>query len=425
MTDHEIEQRIKQSVEACTPDVLDKIMSSCTSQSAPAEEPTPISSHRRWSFPRMAAIAAILVVIVAASFVFGRMSGAPAGQTSVASVVSLDVNPSIALNLDADAIVLEAAALNADAQEILSGIPLEGSHVNTAVSAIIGSLLSHGYIDELANSILISVEDSDAARGERLSAEITQDINEALSTASVNASVLSQYISGGETDNVGALAQEYGISHGKAALISEIIEANPTYTFAELSALSVNDLNLILSNPKNTVDSVTSSGSASTGAYISSDEALNAALADAGLTSGDIFDVDVEFDVDHGRMIYDVEFCSGSLEYEYEIDAADGSIVERPWHVQQSEGGVVPPEESAAPSPSPAPQTGDIGAEAARDIALQHAGFSLGDIHDLDIELDHDDGRLQYKVDFNAGFSEYEYEIDAATGTIIEYDIDD
>ena len=425
MTDHEIEQRIKQSVEACTPDVLDKIMSSCTSQSAPAEEPTPISSHRRWSFPRMAAIAAILVVIVAASFVFGRMSGAPAGQTSVASVVSLDVNPSIALNLDADAIVLEAAALNADAQEILSGIPLEGSHVNTAVSAIIGSLLSHGYIDELANSILISVEDSDAARGERLSAEITQDINEALSTASVNASVLSQYISGGETDNVGALAQEYGISHGKAALISEIIEANPTYTFAELSALSVNDLNLILSNPKNTVDSVTSSGSASTGAYISSDEALNAALADAGLTSGDIFDIDVEFDVDHGRMIYDVEFRSGSLEYEYEIDAADGSIVERPWHVQQSEGGVVPPEESAAPSPSPAPQTGDIGAEAARDIALQHAGFSLGDIHDLDIELDHDDGRLQYKVDFNAGFSEYEYEIDAATGTIIEYDIDD
>lgn len=33
-----------------------------------------------------------------------------------------------------------------------------------AVNAIMGSLLKHGYVDELANSILISVEDDDAAR---------------------------------------------------------------------------------------------------------------------------------------------------------------------------------------------------------------------------------------------------------------------
>ncbi len=406
MTDREIEQRLASTVEMVTPDVLDGIMAACGAQ--PEAQVTPISSAKKRSlFPRIAAVAAMLVLIVAASFALGRFT---AGG-SVASIVSLDVNPSIELRLDDKAIVLGATAMNPDAQEVLEGIPLEGAHVNTAVSAVIGSLLSHGYIDELANSILISVEDSDAARGERLSAEITQDINETLAAASVNASILSQYISGAEVDS---LSQEYGISHGKAALINEILEANPTYSFAELSALSVNDLNLILSNPKNSVDGVTSTGSASSGAYIGTEAALAASIADAGLTADQLSKIEVEFDFDNGLMVYDVEFDYGRTEYEYKIDALTAAIVERPYFT----GNQV---ETPAPSGG---VDGDIGYEAARDIALNHAGFAAGDVRELEVEADYDDGRLEYSVEFKSGYMEYEYEIDGTTGAIIEYDVD-
>ena len=38
----------------------------------------------------------------------------------------------------------------------------------------------------------------------------------------------------------------------------------------------------------------------------------------------------------------------------------------------------------------------------------------------MDIELDEEDGKLVYEVEFKAGGTEYDYEIDAATGTILQ-----
>ena len=44
-----------------------------------------------------------------------------------------------------------------------------------AVNALIGSLLQRGYVDELANSILISVEDGDSVRGAALQQELAAE----------------------------------------------------------------------------------------------------------------------------------------------------------------------------------------------------------------------------------------------------------
>ena len=45
----------------------------------------------------------------------------------------------------------------------------------------------------------------------------------------------------------------------------------------------------------------------------------------------------------------------------------------------------------------------------------------------MKVKQDWDDGRLEYEVEFNVGWTEYEYTIDGATGAILEYeqDIDD
>lgn len=66
----------------------------------------------------------------------------PSGHAgnSVASVVSLDVNPSIQLQVNSKERVLSADALNDDAQVILEGMDLKGTQLNVAVNAIVGSL---------------------------------------------------------------------------------------------------------------------------------------------------------------------------------------------------------------------------------------------------------------------------------------------
>ena len=166
--------------------------------------------------------------------------------------------------------MIEAIPLNVDAEEILAEMKLKGTDVHTATNAIIGSLLKHGYIDELANSILLSVEDKDSVRGAALQKTLSNEISAILEGASVNAALLSQYV---VEDSVNEVSQQYEISHGKAALIEHILAANNTYSFDELAKLSVNELNLIVSNPKNDVKDVEATGTVTDGAYIGKEKA--------------------------------------------------------------------------------------------------------------------------------------------------------
>lgn len=58
----------------------------------------------------------------------------------------------------------------------------------------------------------------------------------------------------------------------------------------------------------------------------------------------------------------------------------------------------------------------------AKAIALEHAGLAQGDVTQLRIELERDDGRLEYEIEFTSGNREYDYEIDAETGRILSFE---
>ena len=60
-----------------------------------------------------------------------------------------------------------------------------------------------------------------------------------------------------------------------------------------------------------------------------------------------------------------------------------------------------------------------ISRDEAKEIALNHAGVS--DVSNFKIELDDN----KYEIEFKVGYQEYEYEINATTGKIISYEIDD
>lgn len=61
----------------------------------------------------------------------------------------------------------------------------------------------------------------------------------------------------------------------------------------------------------------------------------------------------------------------------------------------------------------------------ALDIALKHAGYDMDDTLYTKVKKDHDDGMEVYEVEFRVGFVEYDYEIEVASGQILNFDIDD
>ncbi len=238
----------------------------------------------------------------------------------VASTIGIDVNPSITVTVNKKEKVLDVTANNDDARIILEGMDLAGSDINVAINALIGSMVKNGYIDELANSILISIDNPNSAESEALRQKIVDELNAFINSGN-NISVVSQSIT--SSSDKEALANSYGISVGKLELIEKLIAKNNLYTYEDLKDLSINELNLLLGS---TTENVTTSGTASDKSYIGRDKALEIALSDAGVSSPTWSEV--EMDYDDGFMTYEVEFTYNNREYEYEINAITGDISE-------------------------------------------------------------------------------------------------
>lgn len=238
----------------------------------------------------------------------------------VASTIGIDVNPSITVTVNKKEKVLDVTANNDDAKIILEGMDLAGSDINVAINALIGSMVKNGYIDELANSILISVDNPNSAESEALRQKIVDELNAFINSGN-NISVVSQSIT--SSSDKEALANSYGISVGKLELIEKLIAKNNLYTYEDLKDLSINELNLLLGS---TTENVTTSGTASDKSYIGKDKALEIALSDAGVSS--VTWSEVEMDYDDGFMTYEVEFTYNNREYDYEINAITGDVLE-------------------------------------------------------------------------------------------------
>lgn len=100
-----------------------------------------------------------------------------------------------------------------------------GSSLDVTVNALIGSMLRNGYLNENANSILVSVDTRDAAKGSALREKLAGEIDSLLRTDTFSGAVLSQTVAADAA--LQQLAQEYGISLGKAQLVQEIAAKIP------------------------------------------------------------------------------------------------------------------------------------------------------------------------------------------------------
>lgn len=352
MTDKDMEKYLASAVEQNTPDILDALLDELEfadpqeslgarlladeEQSAAAKgnpaagggkdsaedrfvvvQPSRKYSGRSGSLLKpLMSIAAALVLVVGGLAVFRNAS-------STFAVVGMDVNPGIELTINRNEKVTGARAVNSEGEEILSEMDLRGTDINTACNAVAGAMLTHGYLTDTSNSILMSVQAKDPALGKDVEKRVSENLNAYLEDSMITHAIMAQYVD--DDDELKSFAEANGISVGKALLIRKLLNTGSTkMTEQDLLALSTQDL-ILLGQSRNAGSDI-SFGSADTSKYIGEDAAVTAALAEAGIHADAAAGLKTEFDCDDGKIVYEVEFTSGGMEYEYEIDAVSGAV---------------------------------------------------------------------------------------------------
>jgi uncharacterized membrane protein YkoI len=204
---------------------------------------------------------------------------------------------------------------------------------------------------------------------------------------------------------------------------------------------------------ENKAAAAASSATGSATQQITQDKAKEIALTHAGVAAKDAISLYVKQEREYGKTVYEVDFYAGGYEYDYEIDAVTGAILEAEKEVDDkastrsqiaaSAAAAAPdatasatPKAATAPSttttttpsttttttPSAASTAQQITQAKAKEIALNHAGLSESQVRKLKCEQDHENGRLVYEVEFETATMEYEYEIDANSGAILDYE---
>ncbi|MDO5568969.1 MAG: PepSY domain-containing protein [bacterium] len=411
MKRRDINKHINEAFDKITPANYNKVISKLENKKGVILEMEKSQEKKHNLFYKYAMCAMIVVFI-------GIISTYFINTKTVYSSLTIDVNPSIKLSVNKNKKIVNAEALNNEGVIILDNMELSGSSLDVATNAIIGSMLRNGYISELKNSILLTVDGKNAEFNETIKQELSNKIDEFLSAYKLDGSVISQTIeSNNEIDNI---ANTYNISTGKAKLINDICKSNNLYSLEELAKLSINELNLLASSAKNNVTTVDINGTASDKSYIGSETAKEIVAKKIGTEVNSITSWEVELDFDNGIMVYEVECYYNNIEYDYELNAQTGEIIKYDDDLIEIDNSISSSPNNPEIDNSPASETDNnyISKEKVKEIVFSDAKVTT--VTDLEIDFEYKAGVAIYEVDFDVNDIEYNYELNAQTGEIIK-----
>ena len=222
----QLEACIRSAVCELTPDVLDRIDLNTPQEKEAAARP--VRNVRRRVTGILAAACLSMIALAGGTYTYqnGRVD----------SVIGIDVNPSVELSVNRRNKVLEAEALNDDGTAIMEDMDLKGVDLNVAINAVIGSMVTQGYLNDLDNAILVTVSNDSIKKAQGLRYSVVKDIQATLEEKQLKAVVYDQQVI--EEDEVKQLADEYNISYGKAYFLKELIGQNSSMTMEPMTALT-------------------------------------------------------------------------------------------------------------------------------------------------------------------------------------------
>ncbi len=156
--------------------------------------------------------------------------------------------------------------------------------------------------------------------------------------------------------------------------------------------------------------------------YLSENEVKEIVINDTGLNSNDIYFDNVDLDMEDNA--YDVDFYYNNVEYEYKIDAKNGRIIYNNFNIDntsnQNNNNTNATNETNENTNNNITTT-EITLDEAKNIALEHAQLNENDVTFTKTQMDTDDGKQVYDIDFIYNNEEYDYEIAVSNGEVISY----
>lgn len=353
------------------------------------------------------------------------------------SIIAIDVNPSIELKVSRNNKVISAKGINEGGKTIIGDMNLKRINLDVALNAITGSMITNGYLTLDDANILVSVENDNLVKADKLRAIIVSNIEKMLreEKSNITTMVINQTISENKNERktTSTIASSYNISHGKAVFISNLIKKNSTLKLEDLANMSLKDIAALIDRKKidisdivdfDTDDSTYENIEESikdinednidyNANYIGSAKAKTIALAHAKINVLNVTYIKSELDDDDKLVKYEVEFKASNTKYEYDIDALTGEIISSVTEVGDN---------NDDDNDDVDQQTTYIGTTKAKEISTNHA--KLSNVTFTKAVLDTEDNVKVYEIKFIANGDEYEYIINAKTGKIVDFNIE-
>jgi hypothetical protein len=181
-----------------------------------------------------------IALALSAAVVLSLAGGGYAYAKTPVAYVSVDINPSVELGVNAFDTVVSVEAYNEDGKNVLEGTDLLNTKIDQAVSTVISNAIEDGYIKEDGSSVIGITTSTDKTTGAavELDESLKNVVDETLTNNDVQAEVQTENVALARRDE----ARKLGITPGKLNLIQKLQALDPAITVEEYKNSSVKDI---------------------------------------------------------------------------------------------------------------------------------------------------------------------------------------
>ena len=222
--------------------------------------------------------------------------------------------------------------------------------------------------------------------------------------ADISATTLSE-VAGVACYKVEFTSGEYAYAYTINAETGAVMEMSSQEQNAQASGTQTETADPAASAPAQTSAAAPAQNATGTGT-VDEAAAQKIALEHAGVKAADATITKSKLDYEDGRQVYDIEWYAGGAKYDYEIATDTGEIISSAYEEKTM----------GADSRNVTVREAD-----AKKTALDRVSGAT-DKNLYEWKLDYDDGRPEYEGKIIYGGTEYEFTIDASTGSVMEWD---
>ena len=174
----------------------------------------------------------IIISIIACLILIIGISGFILWNNRIVSTITLDINPSIEINLNRNDKVKSIVALNDDAKDILND-NYKGKSLDDTFDLLITNLIDKGFIEDNYVDVIVY------SNGKLSSEDIGEKVEFIFGKQDIHAEVI---VIDSITKEDEELAKKYNISPAKVAYIKSILEKNENINIEDLANKSVSEV---------------------------------------------------------------------------------------------------------------------------------------------------------------------------------------